>query len=159
MGVHLEAAALKALETTQYLSATQGVQKTNIQEAQDYMRIKSELKDYIKPQNLKKFRQKEVQKRELQIQQQLDHHQINQEQDSRKVIEKSVCAHDSNLNTATLLTKRTCNEALDLEKLASTAEFTGKIQKCQEYDQGILGLEQSQALGQPQVTEHGSSLI
>jgi hypothetical protein len=96
MGALAETAAPKALETTQYLNAIQVVQKTNIQEAQDYMRIKSELKDYIKPQNLKKFRQKEVQKRELQIQQQLDHHQINQEQDSRKVIEKSAPGHDSN---------------------------------------------------------------
>ena len=65
MGAVIETTAPKALETTQYLNAIPDVQKTNIQEAQDYMRIKSELKDYIKPQNLKKFRQKEVQKREL----------------------------------------------------------------------------------------------
>jgi hypothetical protein len=38
-----------------------------------------------------------------------------------------------------LLTKRTSNEALDLDKLGSTAEFTGKIQKCHESDQGMLG--------------------
>ena len=43
------------------------------------MRLKDELKDYIKPQNLKKFRQKEVENRDSQLKQQLSRQQSHKQ--------------------------------------------------------------------------------